>query len=110
MGQDNAELIAEARSVLADMETRQEYDDCFARVVEALERVTPRVVTEVAELDALPDGGWEYGHGRQLPDKSGYFVPRSGVVRDGDIPLKRRKAGSWIPATVLFTPTGEETE
>ena len=54
MGQDNAELIAEARSVLADMETRQEYDDCFARVVDALERVTPRVVTEVAELDALP--------------------------------------------------------
>ena len=53
MGQDNAELIAEARSVLADMETRQEYDDCFARVVDALERVTPRVVTEVAELDAL---------------------------------------------------------
>ena len=107
MGQDNAELIAEARSVLADMETRQEYDDCFARVVDALERVTPRVVTEVAELDALPlesvirwDNGVEY-----VSAKRGYGV---WMVAGSDNNLDSNEV--TLPATVLFTPTGKENE
>ena len=125
MGQDNAELIAEARSVLADMETRQEYDDCFARVVDALERVTPRVVTEVAELEALEVGTVI----RQSPDDVERVEPDDGTWEQGAVAELRRDASgrpAWflvghelgwrshqvgiLPATVLFTPTGKETE
>ena len=107
MGQDNAELIAEARSVLADMETRQEYDDCFARVVDALERVTPRVVTEVAELNDLPDGAiirWDNGH--EFVTAERYYRLWMPAGTDGTLD----SADITFPATVLFTPTGKETE
>jgi hypothetical protein len=107
MGQDNAELIAEARSVLADMETRQEYDDCFARVVDALERVTPREVTTVAELNALPDGAvirWDSGVDFVTAER--YYRLWMPAGTDGTLD----SADITLPATVLFTPTGKETE
>ena len=51
MGQDAAELIRRARFYMPD-----EYapGGLVRALADALERVTPRVVTTVAELDALP--------------------------------------------------------
>ena len=108
MGQDNAELIAEARSVLADMETRQEYDDCFARVVDALERVTPR------------DDDWEYGcswiggQERVYGIRDDEWTAKNDLHRmnigypypEENYLVRRHSATSWEP----FTPTGKETE
>ncbi len=108
MGQDNAELIAEARSVLADMETRQEYDDCFARVVDALERVTPREVTTVAELEALPPDSII----RSVSGSAWRKDRRGLIVGDWRQTGPRAHSATDIgfPATVLFTPTGKKTE
>ena len=94
MGQDNAQLIAEARSVLADMETRQEYDDCFARVVDALERVTPRVVAEPTIGTRNPDGSITFNGVFPADATSGVLT----VSADTD------------PPTALFTPTGKNSE
>lgn len=116
MGQDNAELIAEARSVLADMETRQEYDDCFARVVDALERVTPREVTTIAELEALPVGSAIMIAARHNYPASAYIIPERSLFKSLDSATwapdretaPRPMKETWLPATVLFTPTGKE--
>ena len=81
--------------------------DLVVRLAYALERVTPRVVTEVAELDALPlesvirwDNGVEY-----VSAERGYGV---WMVAGSDNNLDSNEV--TLPATVLFTPTGKETE
>ena len=115
MGQDNAELIAEAREHI-DAEIGHGYksdwdaaqtNPLIARLADALERVTPRVVTEVAELDALPlesvirwDNGVEY-----VSAERGYGV---WMVAGSDNNLDSNEV--TLPATVLFTPTGKENE
>ena len=116
MGQDNAELIAEARNLVAGAEFSRgrgigistfQLERTVTRLAEALERVTPRVVTEVAELDALPlesvirwDNGVEY-----VSAERGYGV---WMVAGSDNNLDSNEV--TLPATVLFTPTGKETE
>ena len=99
MGQDAAELIRRARFYMPD-----EYapGGLVRALADALERVTPRVVTEVAELDALPlesvirwDNGVEY-----VSAERGYGV---WMVAGSDNNLDSNEA--TLPATVLFTPT-----
>lgn len=108
MGQDNAELIAEAREwAFVNAVADRPEADVLRRLADALERVTPRVVTEVAELDALPlesvirwDNGVEH-----VSAERGYGV---WMVAGSDNNLDSNEV--TLPATVLFTPTGKETE
>ena len=72
-----------------------------------MERVTPRVVTEVAELNDLPDGAiirWDNGH--EFVTAERYYRLWMPAGTDGTLD----SADITFPATVLFTPTGKETE
>ena len=109
MGQDNAELIAEAREwAFVNAVADRPEADVLRRLADALERVTPRVVTEVAELDALPadsvirseQGGTWY---REISGPGA-------VWREPGTSRKSWNDDISLPATVLFTPTGKETE
>jgi len=122
MGQDNAELIAEARDYVAEWGTDyiQRGADMVTRLADALERVTPRVVMTVAELEtAVPCGA-------VLRDARGDIV-MAGELSPADLTwitrsfgvMRGNGSGSFssyrsedvpLPATVLFTPTGKETE
>ena len=115
MGQDNAELIAEAREHIdaeigygykSDWDAAQT-NPLIARLADALERVTPRVVTTVAELNNLPDGAvirWD--NGADFVTAERYYRLWMPAGTDGTLD----SADITLPATVLFTPTGKETE
>ncbi len=118
MGQDNAELIAEARRwndkignpfdrmQLTDVDLRSAVF-AIERALEALERVTPREVTTVAELNNLPDGAvirWD--NGADFVTAERYYRIWMPAGTDGTLD----SADITLPATVLFTPTGKETE
>jgi len=106
MGQDNAQLIAAARWLAlahapADYEVAA-MQRTLQNLADALELATPRVVTEVAELYALPDSAVVMDCAGIVYEKwriTGWFTIAS---EESDYPL--------LPATVLFTPTGKETE
>lgn len=123
MGQDNVELIAEGHSalecvtnwlrddnhgfVIPDTEWGQCLYSALGELVAALERVTPREVTTVAELNALPDGAvirWDSGVDFVTAER--YYRLWMPAGTDGTLD----SADITLPATVLFTPTGKETE
>jgi hypothetical protein len=104
MGQDAAELIRRARFYMPD-----EYapGGLVRALADALERVTPREVTTVAELNNLPDGAvirWD--NGADFVTAERYYRIWMPAGTDGTLD----SADITLPATVLFTPTGKETE
>lgn len=132
MGQDNAELIAEAHAEFHDQignlifEACQ-WDQCYFwdvatlvvdRLVAELERVTPREVTTIAELEALPVGSAILIAARHNYPASAYIIPERSLFKSLDSATwapdretaPRPMKETWLPATVLFTPTGKETE
>ena len=95
MGQDNAELIAEAREwAFVNAVADRPEADVLRRLADALERVTPRVVAEPTIGIRNPDGSITFNGVFPADATSGVLT----VSADTE------------PPRALFTPTGKETE
>jgi len=109
MGQDNAELIAEAREwAFVNAVADRPEADVLRRLADALERVTPR------------GDDWEYGcswlegQERVYGIRDDEWTAKNDLYRmnlgypypEENYLVRRHSATSWEP----FTPTGKETE